>query len=115
MDCKDDRHEWEKLPEDILDAKCTDLSLSKIAEKIIVWEHFVPRLGLTEAEKVEIQRNNMNNYFEQKYQFLIKWKEKYGSKATYRVLLTCFDECEKGELVEELIAIIKKGLIIYKV
>ena len=97
------------LPSEILNAKCANQHLSKIAEEIVTWEHLARRLGLTEAKIEEIKRNNANNYLEQKDQFLIKWKEKFGSKATYKVLLQCLDECEMREQAEKLIAIVKKG------
>ena len=103
------QYDWENLLREILNTKCTDQHLSKIAEKIVTWEHLARRLGLTEAKIEEIKRNNENNYLEQKDQFLIKWKEKFGSKATYNVLLKHLEECEMREQAEELIAIIIKG------
>ena len=102
--------DWEKLPKEILSAKCTNQNLSKIAEKIVTWEDLARRLDLTEAKIAEIRKNHPNSYLEQKNQFLIKWKEIIGSKATYYALLKCFDECEMREHVKELIA--KWGWII---
>jgi len=109
MNYEDKRSEWEKVDRRILNAKCTDVHFSKIAEKMIEWEKFVPGLGLTESKKVEIQKSNNNNYPQQKYQFLIEWRRQYGSRATYRELFRCFDEYKEGELVEELMAIVEKG------
>ena len=103
--------EWEDyLPRKILNAKCTNSHLSKTAENIVKgWEHIARRLGLTEAKIEEIKRDHVDNYLEQKNQFLLKWKEKFGSKATYGALLKCLGECEMREQAEELIDIINKG------
>lgn len=104
--------EWEDhLQNDILMAKCTDQHLFKAAEMIVSWEPVARSLGFTEAKIVEIQKDHMGNYHEQKYQFLIRWKSKFGSQATYHVLLQCLNECEMRGCAEDIIDMIKKGYL----
>ena len=64
--------EWaDHLQSDMLMTECTDQVLFKAAELIVDWEPVARRLGFTEANIVEIKRDHMGNYREQKYQFLI--------------------------------------------
>ena len=107
------RPEWKDLPNDILNVKCTDQHLFRVAEMMESWEHIAYMLGLTEAKIVEIQKDHKGNYLQQKYKSLIEWRCKYGSEATYRALLQCFDECEKREYVEKLTDMIRKGEVLF--
>ena len=105
---------WKDLPSEILNAKCTDEHLFNVVAKMIVnWEYIARRLGVTESKIVEIQMNYKGNYLEQKDQFLIEWRRKYGSDATYYALMQCFDGCEMREQVEELISVITKGKTLF--
>ena len=88
---------------------CSDQHLYRVAEMIVSWKHIARRLGLTEPKIVEIEKNHMGDYAEQKDQFLIEWKSKFGSKATYHVLFKCLDECEMRLCAEELTDMIIKG------
>lgn len=102
--------EWkDHIPINILNRECTDKHLYKAAEIIVNWEPIARNLDFREATVVEIQKNYNGDYLEQKYQFLIRWKRKIGSGATYYTLLQCLDECDMRKCAEDIADMIKKG------
>lgn len=102
--------EWEDhLPINILNAECTDKYLYNAAEIIVKWEPIARKLDFGEATVVEIRKNSNGDYLEQKYQFLIQWKRKVGSGATYYTLLQHLDKCDMRKCAEDIADMIKKG------
>ena len=99
---------WRNLSDEILYAKCTVQHLAQLAEEIVKWEHLARILDLTESDIEEI-KNDCANYLEKKTQCLIKWKQKFGSKATYSDLLKCLDTCKMREQAEFLVNILEQG------
>ncbi len=70
---------WEEL-----DKPLDNLELAYIANVIENWEMLAPHLmNLTPAEKVEIRRDSPN-YWHQKYNMLMRWKDRVGERATTR-------------------------------
>ena len=61
---------------------CSEQHLAEIALWIVEWKEVSPFLGLTEAEEHEI----VGSVRSQKIAMLRKWKQKQGSKATYKRL-----------------------------
>ena len=82
---------------------CSEQHLAEIALWIVEWKEVSPFLGLTEAEEHEI----VGSVRSQKIAMLRKWKQKQGSKATYKRLCKAFRKCGLRDLekkVEELLA-----------
>ena len=82
---------------------CSEEHLAEIALSIVEWKEVSPFLGLTEAEEHEI----VGSVRTQKIAMLRKWKQKKGSKATYKRLCRVFRKCGLCDLkkkVKELLA-----------
>ena len=83
-----------------LSQQCSDIHFAEISISIVDWCEIAPFLGLTEAEEIVIRDSTPNSIPTQKMAMLRKWKEKLGTKATYKCLCQAFEDCEKGHLVE---------------
>ena len=84
-----------------LDQPCSDPHLNKIAKAIDDWSGISSFLGLSAADKKEIQESNPHSVLAQKVQMMRRWKEKNGAKATYKHLCQIFSEdCERADLVD---------------
>ena len=94
-----------ELPQEALDSPVSDLHIAELASEMKNWEHYVPYLGLTEAEEEEIRRNDPNRYGIQKRAVLRKWKTKQGSAATYRqlIIVFCLQNTELAEKAKQLL------------
>ena len=82
---------------------CSEQHLAEIALWIVEWKEVSPFLGLTEAEEIEI----VGSVRTQKIAMLRKWKQKQGSKATYKRLCRAFRKgglCDLVKKVKELLA-----------
>ena len=63
-----------------------DEDLEKLSQKIAEgWKPLGRRLGIEESKLKAFNRQN-DEYSEKVYQMLLYWKQREGSKATYRVL-----------------------------
>ena len=71
-----------------------------IAREVKHWEPLARCLGLRESDIVAIREDNKGSYEEQKYQMILKWRERSGSQATLRRLVRCVEE----ELVDREVA-----------
>ena len=83
-----------------MNQECSSQHFAVIARSIVYWREIAPFLGLTEAEEIIIHDSTPNSIPTQKMAMLRKWKEKLGTKATYKCLCQTFENCEKGNLVE---------------
>ena len=83
-----------------LNQECSDQHFAKISSSIVNWREIAPFLGLTEAEETIIRDSTPHSIPTQKMAMLRKWKQKLGTKATYKSLCQAFEDCEKGNLVE---------------
>ena len=83
-----------------LNQECSDQHFAKISSSIVNWHEIAPFLGLTEAEEIIIRDSTPHSVPTQKMAMLRKWKQKLGTKATYKSLCQAFEDCEKGNLVE---------------
>ena len=79
---------------------CTESHLASISVNIADWRAVSPHLGLTEAEETAIQGSHPHSVSAQKIAMLRKWKEKQGTKATYRRLCRVFENCKRADLVD---------------
>ena len=75
--------------------------LAKIAMSIADWRAVSPFLGLTEAEEMAILGSNPHSVSAQKIAMLRKWKQKRGTKATYKRLCRVFRDCGSRDLEEK--------------
>ena len=82
-----------------LNRECSDIHFAEISISIVDWREIAPFLGLTAAEEIVI-RDSANSVPSQKIAMLRNWKEKFGTKATYKQLCLAFDACKKRDLVE---------------
>ena len=78
------------IPQEIHGIVCSDLQLNKVASYIVSWEEIASEFDFTSPEIEEIRRDNNGHYRLQKIDFLRRWKQKQGCKATV------------GQLVENL-------------
>ena len=80
---------------------CSEEHLAKIAMLITDWRAVSPFLGLTEAEEIAILGSNPHSVPAQKIAMLRKWKQKRGTKATYKRLCRVFRDCGSRDLEEK--------------
>ena len=92
-----------------LDDKICDALILKIASKIVTWDELAINLGMTQAERENIKRDNVGDYAQQKAQLLFKWREKYGVDATYRKLTEAVDKMGCKEQAEEIVDLVKNS------
>ena len=71
-------------------------------ELVTCWEAVARRLEFKDAEIFALDRENQE-YSKKALRMLLTWKEKYGSKATYRVLhdALCHEFVNRKDLAEE--------------
>ena len=85
-----------------LDATCSPLHVTLIAEDIEDWEELAPYFGLTPAEEQTIRADHSHQYKLQKRKMLWMWVEKNGKKATYRRMKEIFSQAKKELLADKL-------------
>ena len=88
------------IPDEVLDSTWRDVDLARLSQNVVCWEELAPFWGLTEAEEMEIKKDN-HIYAEQKLAALRQWKAKCSQTATYRQLVRVFARMGKMELVEK--------------
>ena len=88
-----------------LDQPCRGKHLNKISGSIARWEELAPYLDLDEVEIEDIKEGHSSPK-RRRQAMLGKWKEKNGTKATYRKLAKIFSSQGRRNLVEELCKIL---------
>jgi len=67
------------------------IALLAISDAMVEWEPYAIQLNISQAKQTEIKKDH-HRYSEQKYQFLLLWKQQKGRAATWRALFSaCFD------------------------
>ncbi len=89
------------VPPETLDQPCQEEHLCEVARHITDWLILAPLLGISRAEDREIVGNWPRNTAKQKIEFLRKWQEKRGRKATYRRLCKTFIKVGELPLAEK--------------
>ena len=89
-----------KLTQEELDQPCTFEQCNDLASKMVKWEPVAPYIGLNEANIEAIKRDN-TTYEYQRSASLNKWKDKYGSKATFFKLAQGFEKIKSFDHVEK--------------
>ena len=90
------------VPKELLDSQVSDEHIAKLAHKMKQWEVYMPDL-LGEDAKVRVEeiRHDYNGYLLQKQKALERWKEMFGSRATYRRLIVVFCTANEADLAEK--------------
>ena len=83
------------------DQPCSEEHLAEIAMLITDWRAVSPFLGLTEAEEIAILEST-HSVPARKIAILRKWKQKRGTKATYKRLCRVFGKCGSRALQEKI-------------
>ena len=78
---------------------CSEKHLHAIAPQIEQWRNIAPYLDLSQAEEEKIVGSPPLPMESQRLAMLTKWKEKLGSKATYKRLAKAFEKCKRQDLV----------------
>ena len=69
------------VPEERLEQVCLDDHLLELSRELSRWREVSPFLGLSVTEEEEFEGRAVGR---QRIDVLRKWREKYGSGATYR-------------------------------
>ena len=77
-------------PRDLLDCPVRDIHIADIVSHFTKWEACAPYLDLSETEESDIKDKYPNRPTLQWRQALRLWKQRNGSTATYRKLITVF-------------------------
>lgn len=72
-----------------LDMRCTKEDLDDLSLVVPSWTTLAPFLKLSEPEIEDIDSDNSKSRVKT-HKMLLKWKQKYGFKATFRVLVDVF-------------------------
>ena len=80
---------------------CSEQHLAEISKNIVDWRFVSPYLGLTEADEFAILGANPHSVPAQRIAMLRKWKQKQGTKATYKRLCKVFRKCGSRDLEEK--------------
>ena len=81
--------------------RCSEAHLAIIADSISDWRAVSPFLGLMEAEESAILGSNPHSVPVQRIAMLRKWKQKRGTKATYKRLCRAFTIAKRTDLVDK--------------
>ena len=82
---------------------CSEKHLRAISQGIAQWQDIAPFLDLTEADEVDIVGSPVpRSVPAQRLAMLRKWKQKLGSKATYKKLAKAFEKCKRQDLVDKI-------------
>ena len=91
-----------------LDKPCCDLDLANLANEIVEWEKLAPFLGIKEAGVHEI-KNDHPSYWQQKYNALLKWKQRNGRNATKRKIVHYLIEYGGQDVIPKFLSSQEKG------
>ena len=97
------------IPTSVLDQRCSETHLRRIAKKISNWEQYAKPLGLSEQDIQEIRTDNNLDYEMKAHRVLEKWTKIYGFKATYKNLVHICLEQRDAVLAEEVCKLVKDG------
>ena len=98
-----------RIATSVLDQRCSEDHLRKIAKKISNWEQYAKPLGLSDQDIQEIRTDNNLDYEMKTLRVLEKWTKFYGFKATYKNLVRICLEQRDAVLAEEVCKLLKNG------
>ncbi len=97
------------VPPQKLDQPCQDKHLCQVARHVTDWPFLAPFLGITRAEMEEVRGKWPFSVPGQKIEFLRKWQEKRGRKATYRSLCKALWKVSDVALIEKVCDVMKRS------
>ena len=86
------------VPERFLDQPCSDEHLREIGICIANWRAIAPHLNLSRVDEEDIAALSGGK----RIRMLRRWREKTGSRATYRSLATSFQKLERADLIDKI-------------
>ncbi len=104
----DDIFEQYGLSKEELNTPCSTDDCTELAMKLDKWELLAQVIGLTPADSTAIKFDSWISYEQQRVAALVKWRGKFGSRATYLNLAEGLKEIDNLDLVEELCKIYKR-------
>lgn len=88
-----------------LDKQCTTEHVLHIAGQLKSWELLAPHLGLDDRQIEAIKRNN-DTEEGRRAATLVKWKEVYAFRATYKMIINALLAIERADLATEVCTLI---------
>ena len=98
-----------KLSPKALDQKCTNEGLDILAEYCVDWEEVAKKLIPSNSDNLIDEVGKKKPRY-QRSEFLRRWKEEHGSRATYKKFFKALLELKFTEKVENAIEKLKKLL-----
>lgn len=95
------------IPQEIHGIVCSDLLLTQVVAHIVSWEEIATEFGFIYSEIEEIQRDNSGHYRLQKVDFLRRWKQMQGCKATIGLLVGNLNNSGQGDVAKRAMEIIE--------
>ena len=95
------------IPQEIHGIICSDLLLNQVAAHIVSWEEIATKFGFIYSEIEEIQRDNSGHYRLQKVDFLRRWKQKQGCKATIGLLVGNLNNSGRADVAKRAMEIVE--------
>ena len=88
------------LTEQQIDVACSHGHVVEIAGKLSTWKYLAFHIGLDETDVTDIERDNSHDHRSQCLAALQKWRQKFGSNATYLSLAKGLEKVGRLDLVE---------------
>ena len=85
-----------------LSKECSDKHLYQISKLIADWKEVAPELRLTQQDEADILEYAPYSVSTQRITMLRKWRQKYGTAATYQRLSDAFRDCGRQDLVDKI-------------
>ena len=99
-----------QISDQMINQPCKDEHICTISFKITDWQTIADSLNLTEAEKEEIE-NDQRSTVQKRRGMLKKWKQKSGSRATYKELMIALCNSNQIDTVEMIYDALKQSEI----
>ena len=91
------------IPKHFLDQPCSDEHLCEIGSYITNWTTIAPYLKLSQVDEEDISAFGLGG---ERIRMLRRWRQKYGSSATYRSLAASFQMAERADLIDKIRALL---------
>ena len=91
---------------------CSDEHLYRISQLIVDWKEVAPELGLAQHDEADILQYAPFSVSarDQSLYMLRKWRQKYGTAATYQRLSDAFRNCARQDLVDKISELVHTSL-----
>ena len=88
------------LTEQQIDVACSHEHMVEIASKVNKWDYLAFHIGLDDADVTDIEHDKPHGHRSQCVAALLKWRQKFGSNATYLSLAKGLEKVSRLDLVE---------------